>query len=143
MSQAPTEYRVHGRCIAGGTAEVHAADQIVHIDARWGAATPSTLPGPAELLASAFASCLMKNLERSSSLLDIAYRGATVEVRARRQDSPPKFIEVAYELRVDTDASEHQLELLHRNLQKFGTVYNTLVAVCDVHGTVTNAGTAS
>jgi len=27
-------------------------------------------------------------------------------------------------------------ELLHRNLQKFGTVYNTVAAVCAVSGTV-------
>jgi hypothetical protein len=27
--------------------------------------------------------------------------------------------------------------LVHANLRKFGTVFNTLAAVCDVHGTVT------
>lgn len=28
------------------------------------------------------------------------------------------------------------MELLHRNLRQYGTVYNTLAAVCDVHGRV-------
>ena len=136
MSEAPTEYLVRAQCVTGGIADVHAGDQIVHVDARWGSKTPSALPGPTELLASAFAACLMKNLERSSLLLGIGYRSAEVNVRARRQDSPPKFVEIEYEMRVDTDASEHQLEVLHRNLKKFGTVYNTLAAVCEVHGTV-------
>ncbi|MDP2287718.1 MAG: OsmC family protein [Actinomycetota bacterium] len=139
MSQAPYEYTVRGQCLAGGTAELHAGDQVVHMDARWGSEAPSSLPGPAELLASAFAACLMKNLERSSILLGITYRSARVEVRARRQDSPPIFVGVTYEMQVDSDASEHQLEVMHRNLKKFGTVYNTLAAVCEVRGTVQKA----
>lgn len=31
---------------------------------------------------------------------------------------------------------QRHIELLHRNLRQFGTVYNTLAAVCDVHGRI-------
>jgi hypothetical protein len=35
---------------------------------------------------------------------------------------------------VVTDEPERRVELAHRNLRNYGTVYNTLAAVCDVHG---------
>lgn len=113
-----------------------AGDQRVRIDTGWGV-DPSGGPGPAELLAAAFAACLMKNIERSSKLIGFAYEGADVLVQARRQDSPPRFVEVDYEVQIVTLEPERRLELLHRNLRQFGTVYNTLAATCDVHGTVT------
>ena len=93
-------------------------------------------PGPADLLASAFAACLLKNLARSGALLGFEYNNTQVDVVLRRQDAPPKFVWVDYTLRVTTDEPERRVELVHTNLRKFGTVYNTLAAVCDVHGTV-------
>lgn len=96
-----------------------------------GAADESSgLPGPAELLASAFAACLLKNVERASQLMPFDYRGAAVDATAHRQDIPPRFTQMTYEIPVVTDESEDRAELLHRNLRKFGTVYNTLAAVC-------------
>lgn len=80
-------------------------------DASW-ARPPSGLPGPAELLASAFAACLLKNVERVSKLLPFRYEAAEVDVTARRQDRPPKFTEILYELRLVT-APDHRVELLH------------------------------
>jgi uncharacterized OsmC-like protein len=69
-------------------------------------------------------------------LLSFRYEGADIDVRARRQDSPPRFVEIEYEVRLVTSESERRIDLLHRNLRQFGTVYNTLAAVCDVHGSV-------
>ena len=43
---------------------------------------------------------------------------------------------IEYALHLVTPEPAHRVELLHRNLQKFGTVYNTLAAVCEVSGTV-------
>ena len=59
----------------------------------------------------------------------------------RRQDAPPKFVSVMYDLRVTTDEPGRRVELVHTNLRKFGTVYNTLAAVGDVHGTLTATST--
>jgi uncharacterized OsmC-like protein len=132
---APTTYRVQARSVPGGEARIEAGTETIGFDSSW-ASAPSGLPGPAELLASAFAACLLKNVERNSQLMPFGYQGAHVEVRARRQDSPPRFIAIEYELRLVTDEPEHKVELLHRNLRSFGTVYNTLAAVCDVQGRV-------
>ncbi len=136
MTTPPKNYRVNGRGIAGQGASIRAGNQVIPIDSSWGSDQPSELPGPAELLAAAFAACLLKNLERSGSMLKFGYQSAEVDVQARRQDSPPKFVEIEYEIRIVTGESQQRVELLHRNLSQFGTVYNTLAAVCDVHGSV-------
>ncbi|GAA2922651.1 OsmC family protein [Kitasatospora cinereorecta] len=133
---APTTYRVHAQSAPGGEARIDAGTGTVAFDASWAAAVPSGLPGPADLLASAFAACLLKNVERSGRLLPFRYRNAEVDVRAERQDSPPLFIAIDYELRLVTDEPRHRVDLLHRNLRRFGTVYNTLAAVCDVQGRI-------
>lgn len=78
----------------------------------------------------------MKNLERSSALLSFRYEHADVDVRPRRQDIPPRFVEIQYEVRLVADEDERRVDLVHRNLRQFGTGYNTLAAVCDVHGSV-------
>lgn len=134
MSSPPTTYTVHARS-TGGAAEAIAADETVAFDVRWGA-EPEGLPGPADLLGSAFAACLLKNLERSRAMLSFSYDRAEVRVVVHRQDAPPRFTEISYELTIVTDEPARRVELVHRNLQKYGTVYNTLAAVCDVHGEV-------
>lgn len=134
-SRPPTTYRVRARTTTQGRAAADVAEETIAFDASW-AAGPSGLPGPAELLAAAFAACLLKNLQRAGSLLDFRYERAEVDVVARRQDTPPKFVEVSYELRITTDESPRRVDLVHLNLRKYGTVYNTLAATCDVHGQV-------
>ncbi len=135
MTARPLTYEVHGRSTTGGSASVRAGHRDIPIDARWPAGEPSGDPGPAELLASAFAACLIKNLERASAMLPFRYDSAEVTVRARRQDAPPRFVEIEYELRIVTQEEPRRVDLVHRNLRQFGTVYNTLAAVCEVHGT--------
>jgi uncharacterized OsmC-like protein len=97
------------------------------------------LPGPADLAASAFAACVLKNVERFGEMLDFEWQHARVEVTAHRQDAPPKLTSIEYRLEIATDESDHRLELLHRNISEFGTIYNTFAAACDVHGTVQRA----
>ncbi|WP_278234549.1 OsmC family protein [Isoptericola sp. AK164] len=138
---APLVYRVSARSVARGDAEVVAGGTAVPVDAAW--ASPSTgAPGPADLLGGAFAACLLKNLARSGALLDFAYDAAAVDVELRRQDSPPRFVAIRYDLRVVTEEPARRVELVHANLRKFGTVYNTLAAVCEVSGTVTAVAAA-
>ena len=135
MNASPLSYSVRARTTKPGTAEVDVASETISFDAAW-ASEPSGLPGPAELLAASFSACLLKNLERASQLLDFHYDCAEVEVTARRQDNPPKFVEITYDMQVTTDEPQHRVDLVHRNLAKYGTVYNTLAAVCETHGNV-------
>lgn len=114
------------------------ARDAIALDTRWQPDSPSTHPGPAELLAGAFAACLLKNVARSSAMLPFAYESAEVTVTMHRQDAPPQFTAIEYTLHLVTPEPAHRVELLHRNLQKFGTVYNTLAAVCEVSGEITS-----
>jgi uncharacterized OsmC-like protein len=98
---------------------------------------------PADLLrmaddceAPAFAACVLKNVERFSRILPFRYQEASIKVVAERQEAPPKMIRVTYSLRLVTDEPEQRVELLQRNIQKYGTIYNTLAATCDVSGKV-------
>lgn len=139
---APTSYVVRARTRPDGTSTMTAAASSLDLDATWGE-DPTGAPGPADLLAGAFAACLLKNLARCRDLLAFDYDEATVEVTARRQDAPPRFVEIAYRVELGTPESARRVELVHQNLRRFGTVYNTLAAVCDVHGTVAIAPRSS
>ena len=132
---AQTEYRITAIAQPNGAATVTAAEASLSVNTRWGAEGVGE-PGPAELLAAAFAACLLKNLSRCHELLGFRYVEAQAEVVARRQDSPPRFVGITYTLRVATDETDRRVELAHQNLRKFGTVYNTLAAVCEVHGSM-------
>lgn len=41
---------------------------------------------------------------------------------------------IDYEIIVDTDESEDRLELLHKNVKKYGTVFNTVNAGTKLNG---------
>ncbi|MBK9072762.1 MAG: hypothetical protein IPL79_17435 [Myxococcales bacterium] len=43
---------------------------------------------------------------------------------------------MSYHLRVVTDELAARVELLHRNIRKFGTISNTLAAACELTGTI-------
>ncbi len=141
MTAAPLTYSVSARADSDGATMLAAGDDLP-LETRWQPDAPSTHPGPAELLAGAFAACLLKNVARSSAMLPFAYDSVRVDVTMHRQDAPPRFTAIEYTLHLVTTEPAHRVELLHRNLEKFGTVYNTLAAVCEVSGTVTSTAPA-
>lgn len=81
---------------------------------------------PAELLLAAITACMIKGIERVTPILKFSLRGVTVRIEGVRQDIPPKMESITYEILVDTDEPDHRLELLHDNVKKFGTVFNTV-----------------
>ncbi len=46
---------------------------------------------------------------------------------------------IGYEIVVHTDEPDHRLELLHRNVKKFGTVFNTVAPGTQLTGTLRRA----
>jgi uncharacterized OsmC-like protein len=81
---------------------------------------------PAELLLAAVAACMIKGAERVVPMLNFQLRGLEVTLHGVRQDVPPRMERIDYVLTVDTDESDQRLELLHANIRKYGTVYNTI-----------------
>ena len=91
---------------------------------------------PAELLLAAVAACMIKSVERAAPMLKFDLRGVEINLHATRQDSPPKIIEIDYVLTVDTDESDQRLDLLHRNVRKYGTISNTVASATRLDGSV-------
>jgi uncharacterized OsmC-like protein len=89
---------------------------------------------PAELLLSALSACMIKGIERVTPILEFAIRGVEVKIDGVRQDIPPKMESITYEIIVDTDEPDNRLELLHDNVKKFGTVFNTVAPGTELSG---------
>lgn len=91
---------------------------------------------PAELFLASIAACMLKGIERVTPLLGFQLDGAEVRLQGVRQDSPPKMLSVTYELVIDTDEADARLELLHKNVRKYGTISNTVADALDLKGTI-------
>ena len=116
----------------GGLARTKAAEIVLDTDL---AGRPDAF-NPAELLLAAVAACMIKGIERVTPLLKFELRGVEVSLRAERQDSPPLIVSIGYEIVVDSDESDHRLELLHTNVRKFGTISNTVAKATRLEGTI-------
>lgn len=81
---------------------------------------------PAELLLAALAACMIKGIERVTPILKFEVRGVEVIMHGVRNDVPPRMERIDYEIVVDTDEPDHRLALLHENVKKYGTVFNTV-----------------
>lgn len=94
---------------------------------------------PAELLLAALAACMIKGIERVTPILKFELRGLSVTLEGVRQDVPPKMESISYEIRVDSDESDKRLALLHDNVRKYGTVFNTVAPGTQLSGTLVRA----
>ena len=95
---------------------------------------------PAELLLAALSACMLKSIERVAPILKFQLRGVQVHVHGVRQDVPPRLESIDYEILVDSDESDHRLALLHDNVRKYGTVYNTVSPGTRLAGVIRRAG---
>lgn len=91
---------------------------------------------PAELFLASIAACMIKGIERVTPMLKFDLRGVEVRLHAVRQDAPPLIVSVDYQLVVDTDESDQRLDLLHRNVRKYGTISNTVALATRLEGTI-------
>ena len=94
---------------------------------------------PAELLLAALTACMIKGIERVTPVLKFQLRGVEVRVHGVRQDVPPRMESIDYELIVDTDEDDRRLDLLHENVKRYGTVFNTVVPGTALSGTIRRA----
>ena len=131
------EYHVSARRIDahGSVARCERAEVVLDTDV----AGRADAFNPAELFLAALAACMIKGIERVTPMLDFELRGVEVRLRGRRQDSPPRMHSIDYELIVDTDEDDRRLELLHRNVLKYGTISNTVAAATELKGRIRRA----
>ncbi|MFC4634609.1 OsmC family protein [Dokdonia ponticola] len=93
-------------------------------------------PNPAELFLGSFAACILKNIERFSNVMKFTYAGADIMVKATRTNAPPKMTDIVYELTIYSDDSRLNVNLLKKNIEKFGTIYNTIKLSCKISSTI-------
>jgi uncharacterized OsmC-like protein len=91
---------------------------------------------PAELLLAAVAACMIKSIERVAPMIHFELKGVQVAVHAVRQDSPPKIVSIDYVLSVETNETDQRLELLHKNVRRYGTISNTVAAATSLNGVI-------
>lgn len=91
---------------------------------------------PAELLMAAISACMIKGIERVAPILKFAYSGIEIRLHGVRQDVPPRMESISYEIVVDTEENDSRLELLHKNMQQYGTVFNTVSKGTELYGTI-------
>ena len=91
---------------------------------------------PAELLIAAVGACMIKGIERVTPLLKFELRDVEILLTGVRQDVPPRMESIQYEIIIDTDENDHRLDLLHDNVKKYGTVFNTVSAGTDLKGSL-------
>ncbi len=98
--------------------------------------TANSLPNPAELFLGSFAACMLKNVERFSEMMKFTYKRTTLEVKAERLDNPPRMDNIVYSLTIFSDDIKLNTSLLKKNIEKHGTIYNTVKLSCNISGTI-------
>lgn len=95
---------------------------------------------PAELLLASLSACMIKSIERVTPILKFDLRGVEVRMHGVRQDVPPRMESITYEIVVDTDEPDRRLDLLHENVKKYGTVFNTVTQGTELTGVLRRKG---
>lgn len=119
----------------GSVARAKAAELVLGTDL---AGRPDAF-NPVELLLAALAACMIKGVERVAPMLGFQFDTVEVRLEAQRQDSPPKLVGISYEIVMGSSESEARLDLMHRNILKYGTISNTLAVAIPLQGTFRRA----
>lgn len=128
------QYQIKASSISNQDAVIHIKQS--NIDFGTTSTTAETLPNPAELFLGAFAACMLKNVERFSGILKFTYSKATLEVSATRMENPPRMDSIDYNLIIYSNDKKLNIDLLKKNIEKFGTIYNTVKLSCTISGTI-------
>lgn len=131
------EYRISAQRI--DPRESVARSESAQVRLATGLTGPFDAFNPAELLLASVAACMIKGIERVLPLLDFSLDGVEVMLHAVRQDDPPRIVSIDYELVVDTEESDQRLELLHKNVRKYGTISNTVALATRLDGVIRRA----
>jgi len=131
---AKLEFDVTARRLSAHASEARCKQAVIALDTDL-AGRPDAF-NPAELLLAALSACIIKGIERVAPILKFNLRGLEVRVHGVRQDVPPRMESIAYEVVVDTDEEDRRLDLLHDNVRKFGTVFNTISPGTEITGTL-------
>ncbi|GGG29469.1 hypothetical protein GCM10011344_32930 [Dokdonia pacifica] len=129
------EYSIKAQSFSRNKATIHAKQSEIVFGI-----TPESadlLPNPAELFLGSFLACILKSVERFSIFMNFEYSKTEITVNATRFEKPPRMDAINYELKIYSQDPNLNSELLKKNIEKFGTIYNTVKASCAITGKIT------
>jgi uncharacterized OsmC-like protein len=132
------EYRVEARRVDAHGSLAHCKDAELRLDTDVNGSRDAF--NPAEMLLASLEACMIKGIERAAPMLKFDFRGVEVRLHGVRQDAPPRMSDIDYEIVVDTDEDDRRIELLHTNVRKFGTIFNTVSAAASLSGRMVRKG---
>lgn len=132
------EYHVNAQRIDAHGSEARTKDAVLVLDTDLSGRLDAF--NPAELFLASIAACMLKGIERVTPLLDFKLNGVSVSLQGVRQDTPPKMLSVTYEITVDTEEPNARLDLLHKNIRKYGTISNTVDEALTLEGVLVRKG---
>ena len=91
---------------------------------------------PVELLLGSLSACLIKGIERVAGTIGIEYESVDVSLTAHRPFDEARIDDITYLVTIETNADQNKLDLLHKNLMKFGTIYNTIKIGTNLSGSI-------
>ncbi|APQ16800.1 OsmC family protein [Maribacter hydrothermalis] len=123
---------------ANSISKQNATLQIKQSDIAFGtiAESSDTLPNPAELFLGSLAACILKNIERFSDFMNFEYTSAEIKISATRLEKPPRLDDINYVLIINSQDKNINLNLLKKNIEKFGTIFNTVLVSCSIDGKI-------
>jgi len=123
---------------ASSNAKVNGVIDIKNTEVAFGTTQQSKdqIPNPAEIMLGSLAACILKSVERFSGFMNFEYNSASITIEATRLEKPPRMDQITYQLTIHTNDNHLNIELLKKNIEKFGTIFNTINASCDIRGTV-------
>lgn len=123
---------------ASSISKINASIQIKESKIVFGTTPESAdnLPNPAELFLGSLSACILKNVERFSLLMNFEYSSAEITINATRLEKPPRIDDVNYELKIFSEDNNLNIGLLKKNIEKFGTIFNTIKSSCSLSGEV-------
>lgn len=126
------------RVTATSTAKLDANIAIKQTAVQFGIteSTSDSLANPAELFLSSLAACILKNVERFSEFMNFEYTNAEITLSATRLAKPPRMENINYDLHIYSTDQHINLALLKKNIEKFGTIYNTVIKSCSISGNI-------
>jgi len=128
------DYQITASSVANEEAELHIKTATIKFGTT--AKTANSLPSPAELFLGSFAACMLKNVERFSKMMRFSYDKCELEVKAIRLEKPPRMENIEYKLTIYSKDEKLNKALLKKNIEKHGTIYNTINLSCAISGTI-------
>ena len=126
------DYRVEARRVDAHGSLAHCKDAELRLETDVSGSRDAF--NPAEMLLASLAACMIKGIERAAPMLKFDFRGVEMRLHGVRQDAPPRLSDIDYEIVVDTDEDDRRIELLHTNVRKYGTIFNTVSAAARLSG---------